>query len=48
MTIGNIIALILGGLAVLVCLALAIFGAMVFIGAMQWVKDEADEWEQDK
>lgn len=48
MTIWNIIALIIGGVACLFCLALAIFGAMVFIGVMQWVKDEADEWEQEK
>lgn len=40
MTIWNIIALVIGGICTLACLALAVLGAMVFIVVMGYVKED--------
>lgn len=48
MTVWNIIALVIGGICTLVCLALAVFGAMVFISVMVQAKEMYKNWEDTK
>lgn len=48
MTIGNIIALVIGIISGILCLALAVFGLAVFIAVLREAKDTVDEfWKQD-
>lgn len=48
MTIWNIIALIIGGICGLACLALAVFGALVFVAVMLKAKEDYKNWDPDK
>lgn len=48
MSAWSIIALIIGGIAALFCLALAIFGALVLFAILWSTKKEYEEWKRDQ